>query len=136
MKGNEKDCICHKPNEKHTRRCDAFRLSEFEKEAAGIMSNQEPKLTPEEKESLQDACHSSQVVDDQFGSLFVDKDLYEAVAKIASSRESKLLKEIEGWVRDSEVVCPFHTKHGDDSFCGRNELLEELLAYLQSKKHE
>lgn len=29
MKGNEKDCICHKPKNKHTKRCDAYRLSQF-----------------------------------------------------------------------------------------------------------
>jgi hypothetical protein len=29
LKGNEKDCICHKPNGRHTRYCDSFRLSEF-----------------------------------------------------------------------------------------------------------
>lgn len=34
MKGNEKDCICHKPKGKHTKYCDAFRLSEFLKKCA------------------------------------------------------------------------------------------------------
>lgn len=34
MKGNEKDCICEKPNGKHRKYCDAFRLSEFFKKAA------------------------------------------------------------------------------------------------------
>ena len=29
MKGNEKDCICEKPNGKHRKHCDAYRLSEF-----------------------------------------------------------------------------------------------------------
>ena len=33
MKGNEQDCICHKPNNKHTKKCDAYRLSEFLKKA-------------------------------------------------------------------------------------------------------
>jgi hypothetical protein len=28
MKGNEKDCICHKPKGKHTKNCDAYRLSQ------------------------------------------------------------------------------------------------------------
>lgn len=45
MKGNEKDCICAKINGKHTRRCDAYRLSEFEKKAASM-------TTPIEKKSL------------------------------------------------------------------------------------
>lgn len=36
MKGNEKDCICHKPKGKHTRPCDAYRLSEFLLKIAGI----------------------------------------------------------------------------------------------------
>ncbi|MCR4308095.1 MAG: hypothetical protein NUV80_06060 [Candidatus Berkelbacteria bacterium] len=38
MKGNEQDCICHKPNGKHTKNCDAYRLSEFEKKIASIPS--------------------------------------------------------------------------------------------------
>ncbi len=29
MKGNEKDCICEKPEGKHRKHCDAYRLSEF-----------------------------------------------------------------------------------------------------------
>jgi len=29
MKGNEKDCICEKPNKKHRKYCNAFRLREF-----------------------------------------------------------------------------------------------------------
>ena len=33
MKGNEKDCICDKPNGKHRKHCDAYRLSEFYKKA-------------------------------------------------------------------------------------------------------
>lgn len=36
MKGNEQDCICEKPNGKHRKRCDAYRLSEFEKKIAHI----------------------------------------------------------------------------------------------------
>ena len=38
MKGNEKDCICHKPKNKHTKRCDAYRVSEFFKEAVAILT--------------------------------------------------------------------------------------------------
>ena len=34
MKGNEQDCICHKPKGKHTKYCDAYRLSEFFKKCA------------------------------------------------------------------------------------------------------
>jgi len=40
MKGNEKDCICHKPNDRHTRRCDAYRLSEFFKQVSGVLIKQ------------------------------------------------------------------------------------------------
>ncbi len=29
--GNDSDCICHKPDGKHTECCNAYRLSEFEK---------------------------------------------------------------------------------------------------------
>ena len=36
MKGNEKDCICVKGEGRHTRRCDAYRLSEFLKKMASI----------------------------------------------------------------------------------------------------
>ena len=36
IKGNEKDCICHKPKGKHTKYCDAFRLSEFLKRCASV----------------------------------------------------------------------------------------------------
>lgn len=36
MKGNESDCICEKPNGKHRKRCDAYRLSEFEKKIASV----------------------------------------------------------------------------------------------------
>ena len=36
MKGNEKDCICEKPNGKHKKYCDAFRLSEFLKKLASV----------------------------------------------------------------------------------------------------
>lgn len=36
MLGNEKDCICDKPNGKHLEHCDAFRLSEFLKDCAAI----------------------------------------------------------------------------------------------------
>lgn len=31
MKGNEQDCICAKPNDKHEEYCNAYRLSEFMK---------------------------------------------------------------------------------------------------------
>jgi len=37
MKGNKKDCICSPLLEKHTRRCDAYRLSEFTKKAAATI---------------------------------------------------------------------------------------------------
>lgn len=37
MKGNEKDCICAKQDGKHTRRCDAYRLSEFEKKMVAVL---------------------------------------------------------------------------------------------------
>ena len=36
MKGNEQDCICAKPNGKHSKRCDAYRLSEFGIKMASI----------------------------------------------------------------------------------------------------
>ena len=36
VKGNEKDCICDKPNGKHKKHCDAFRLSEFLKQMASV----------------------------------------------------------------------------------------------------
>ena len=42
IKGNEKDCICDKPNGKHTRYCDAYRLSEFFKKCV----NAKISLTP------------------------------------------------------------------------------------------
>lgn len=29
IKGNEKDCICHKSKGKHQKHCDAFRMAEF-----------------------------------------------------------------------------------------------------------
>lgn len=35
MRGNEHDCICAK-NPKHTKWCDAYRLSEFLKRCAAI----------------------------------------------------------------------------------------------------
>lgn len=37
MNGNDKDCICHKPKGKHTKQCDAFRLSEFLKKCASVI---------------------------------------------------------------------------------------------------
>lgn len=37
MIGNDKDCICHKPEDKHTKRCDAYRLSEMYKKCASII---------------------------------------------------------------------------------------------------
>lgn len=40
MKGNEKDCICAKEKGKHTKRCDAYRLSEFLIAAASIKSRE------------------------------------------------------------------------------------------------
>ena len=36
MLGNERDCICAKPNGKHEEHCDAYRLSEFIKKCASI----------------------------------------------------------------------------------------------------
>jgi hypothetical protein len=36
MKGNEEDCICHKPDEKHVEYCDAYKLSEMLKRMAAI----------------------------------------------------------------------------------------------------
>ena len=43
VRGNEKDCICEKPNGKHRKYCDAYRLSEFYKKIASskikIVSN-------------------------------------------------------------------------------------------------
>lgn len=41
MRGNEKDCICAKPDGKHEEYCDAFRLSEFLKKAVGVLSEEE-----------------------------------------------------------------------------------------------
>ena len=38
MKGNEKDCICHRPKNKHTMKCDAYRLSEFFKKSAAVLT--------------------------------------------------------------------------------------------------
>lgn len=34
IKGNKKDCICDKPDGKHRKFCDAYRLSEFYKKVA------------------------------------------------------------------------------------------------------
>jgi len=48
IRGNEEDCICHKPNEKHTERCDAYRLSEFFKKCASVMLKR-PKHTKEDR---------------------------------------------------------------------------------------
>jgi len=39
MKGNDKDCICHKPKDKHTKRCDAYRLSEMFKKCTSVLIN-------------------------------------------------------------------------------------------------
>ena len=36
MKGNEKDCICEKFNNKHRKHCDAYRLSEFLIKVSGL----------------------------------------------------------------------------------------------------
>jgi hypothetical protein len=36
MLGNERDCICAKPNGKHEEHCNAYRLSEFMKKCASI----------------------------------------------------------------------------------------------------
>ena len=44
MKGNEQDCICHKPNGKHTERCDAYRLSEFFKKCGAVALQQKGQL--------------------------------------------------------------------------------------------
>ena len=38
MKGNEKDCICEKPKNKHHKYCDAYRLSEFYKKCAAVFT--------------------------------------------------------------------------------------------------
>ena len=38
MKGNEKDCICEKAENKHREYCDAYRLAEFFKKV-GAMEN-------------------------------------------------------------------------------------------------
>ena len=38
IKGNEKDCICEKPNGKHRKRCDAYRMSNFLIEASRVIS--------------------------------------------------------------------------------------------------
>lgn len=48
IKGNEKDCICEKPNGKHRKYCDAYRLSEFIKKVKGskiIITSETNKLT-------------------------------------------------------------------------------------------
>jgi len=37
FKGNEVDCICHKPNGKHVDGCNAFRLAEFFKKCGGAV---------------------------------------------------------------------------------------------------
>lgn len=37
IKGNEKDCICEKPNGKHRKYCDAYLLKEFMGKGAGIL---------------------------------------------------------------------------------------------------
>jgi hypothetical protein len=46
MKGNEKDCICAKSNGKHTKRCDAYRLSKFLIEFAAVVRE---KPTPPDR---------------------------------------------------------------------------------------
>lgn len=64
MRGNEKDCICHKPKGKHTKRCDAYRLSEYLKRVAnntvevgiydvlGSIKKQEPKFVTIKKKDI------------------------------------------------------------------------------------
>lgn len=39
MKGNEKDCICHKPKGKHTKNCDSYRLKNFMLKTSSIMQH-------------------------------------------------------------------------------------------------
>ena len=39
MKGNEKDCICHKSKGKHLEKCDAYRLSQFLIKAGGVLAS-------------------------------------------------------------------------------------------------
>lgn len=43
MKGNEKDCICEKPEGKHKKYCNAYRLSEFFKKCASVLAPQQDK---------------------------------------------------------------------------------------------
>lgn len=44
MKGNEKDCICEKPNGKHRKYCDAYRLSEFMQKIASLITKDRNNL--------------------------------------------------------------------------------------------
>lgn len=39
MRGNEKDCICEKPDGKHRKHCDEYRLSQFLLELSAIKFN-------------------------------------------------------------------------------------------------
>lgn len=55
MKGNEQDCICAKIDGKHTKLCDADRLSELEKKVAAI------KLTPMTPKKVSN-CHKVRII--------------------------------------------------------------------------
>ena len=37
MKGNEQDCICEKPEGKHRKNCDAYRLAQFRIKMASVI---------------------------------------------------------------------------------------------------
>ena len=44
MRGNEKDCICERPNGKHREFCDAYRLAQFEIYIASALFNPTPSI--------------------------------------------------------------------------------------------
>ena len=44
IKGNEQDCICEKPNGKHRKHCDAYRLSQFNIYLASILDDKNTKI--------------------------------------------------------------------------------------------
>ena len=49
MKGNEDDCICHRPNGKHEQYCDAYRLAEMIKKISAVKMGLTNPLSEEER---------------------------------------------------------------------------------------
>lgn len=146
MKGNEKDCICANEG-KHSKRCDAFRLSEFMKQAASVMTHKEPTL--EEKTSEWEKEFEKLDIIIEKPHSIIQEETYEKyklilpmawemfkpsvksfIRSTLSTHTQDLVQEVEGMKREC-TECENREVHDSDPY---NKALNDIITLLT--KHQ